>query len=42
MQARIGLALGVMLAMAVGFISEGRPELMRSLVGNTRAVRIAA
>ncbi|MFV1962815.1 MAG: transposase [Acidimicrobiia bacterium] len=42
MRVRAGLALAVMLAMAVGFISHGKPELMRSLVGNTRAVRQAA
>ncbi len=42
MQTQIGLDLSVMLAMAVGFISGGRPETMRSLVGNARAVRIAA
>ena len=41
MQARMGLALTVMLAMAIGFISQGRPELMRSLVGSTRAQRVA-
>lgn len=42
MRARMGLGLAVMLAMAVGFISLDKPALMRSLVGNTRAVRIAA
>jgi len=42
MKTRMGLGLAVMLAMAVGFISEGKPALMRSLVGNTRAVRLAA
>jgi hypothetical protein len=42
MRARVGLALAVMLAMAVGFISQGRPELMRSLVGSTRRYRVAA
>jgi hypothetical protein len=42
MRTRMGLGLAVMLAMAVGFISEGKPALMRSLVGNTRAVRVAA
>ena len=42
MHARVGLALAVMLAMAVGFISQGRPELMRSLVGSTRRRRVAA
>jgi len=36
MRARVGLA------MAVGFISQGRPELMRSLVGSTRRLRVAA
>jgi len=36
MQARVGLALAVMLAMAVGFISAGKPELARSLVLNVR------
>jgi hypothetical protein len=41
MQARMGLALAVMLAMAIGFISNGKPELMRSLVGSTRAQRVA-
>ena len=40
MRARMGLA--IMLAMAVGFITMGKPELMRSLLGNTRALRIAA
>ena len=42
MRTRIGLALAVMLAMAVGFISQKRPELMRSLVGSTRRLRVAA
>ena len=42
MRARVGLALAVMLAMAVGFISQGKPELMRSLVGSTRRLRVAA
>ena len=42
MKTRMGLGLAVMLAMAVGFISEDKPALMRSLVGNTRAVRVAA
>jgi len=42
MQARMGLALAVMLAMAIGFISQRKPALMRCLVGNTRAVRVAA
>jgi hypothetical protein len=42
MRVRVGLALAVMLAMAVGFISQGRPELMRSLVGSTRRFRVAA
>ena len=41
MQTRMGLALAVMLAMAVGFIGKGKPELMRSLVGSTRARRVA-
>jgi len=42
MQTRMGLALAVMLAIAVGFITKGKPELMRSLVGSTRAARVAA
>jgi len=42
MRTRVGLALAVMLAMAIGFISQGRPELMRSLVGSTRRRRVAA
>lgn len=42
MKTRMGLGLAVMLAMAAGYISEGKPALMRSLVGNTRAVRLAA
>lgn len=42
MRTRMGLGLAVMLAMATGFITEGKPALMRSLVGNTRAVRLAA
>lgn len=42
MRARVGLALAVMLAMAVGFVSQKRPELMRSLVGSTRRFRVAA
>jgi hypothetical protein len=41
MQARMSLALAVMLAMAIGFISQDKPELMRSLVGSSRAKRIA-
>jgi len=41
MQVRMGLALAVMLAMATGFISKGKPELMRSLVGSTRSLRVA-
>ena len=41
MQTRMGLALAVMLAMAIGFISNGKPELMRSLVGSTRTLRVA-
>lgn len=41
MQARMGLALAIMLTMAVGFISTGKPQLMRSLAGSTRAQRIA-
>jgi len=36
MQTRMGLALVVSLAMAVGFISQGKPEFMRSLVGSPR------
>ena len=42
MRIRVGLALAVMLAMAVGFVSQKRPELMRSLVGSTRRLRVAA
>jgi len=32
----------VMLAMAAGFITMDKPELMPSLLGNARALRIAA
>jgi hypothetical protein len=42
MRVRMGLALMVMLSMAVGFISEGRPEYMRSLVMSPRKKRRAA
>ena len=42
MRTRMGLGLAVMLAIAVGFISEDKPALMRSLVGNTPAVRVEA
>jgi hypothetical protein len=42
MRTRMGLALAVMLAMAVGFLAHGQPQLMRSLVGSTRRQRIAA
>lgn len=42
MRARVGLALAVMLAMAVGHVGEGRSELMRSLVGSPRRRRRAA
>jgi len=42
MQARMGLALAVMLAMAIGFVKEGRPQLMRSLVRSPRARPLAA
>lgn len=36
MKARMGLALAIMLATAVGAISNGHPELMRSLFGRLR------
>ena len=35
MTARVGLALAVMMALAVGHIKAGRPECMRSLVGGS-------
>jgi hypothetical protein len=42
MRMRVGLALAIMMAMAVGFISEGKPEFMRSLVMNPRGKPRAA
>jgi len=39
---RVGLALAIMMAMAVGFISEGKPEFIRSLVMNPRGKPRAA
>jgi hypothetical protein len=42
MRVRVGLALAVMLALAVGSISEKKPQLMRSLVHKPRAQGIAA
>ena len=42
MRLRVGLALAVMLALAVGSIAEKKPELMRSLVGKPRPLRKAA
>jgi hypothetical protein len=42
MEVRVGLALCVMLAMAVGRIKEGRQELMRSLVRNPALLDKAA
>jgi hypothetical protein len=42
MRTRMGIALAVMIAMAVGFIARNRPDLMRSLVGSTRRCRLAA
>lgn len=42
MRAKVGLALIVMLTMAIGFIHRNRPDLMRSLVGGTRSYRAAA
>ena len=42
MEIRVGLALSVMLAMAVGRIKEGRQELMRSLVRNPALLDKAA
>ena len=42
MRVRVGLALAVMLALAVGSISEKKPELMRSLVDKPRAQARAA
>ncbi len=33
MTMRVGLAVAVMMALAVGYIKAGRPECMRSLVG---------
>jgi len=41
MRARMGLALLVMLAMAVGHLEQGRPEMIRSLVGSPRKKRAA-
>ena len=32
MQVRVGLALAIMMALALGHVQEGRPEQMRSLV----------
>jgi hypothetical protein len=32
MQTRVGLALALMMAMALGHIKQGRPQQMRSLV----------
>ena len=37
MTARVGLALAVMMALAVGHIKAGRPEYMRSLVSGCYA-----
>ncbi len=42
MNTRMGLALAVMLSMAAGFLAQGRPHLMRSLVGSTRRHRLVA
>ena len=42
MRVRMGLALMVIPSMAVGFISEGRPEFMPSLVMSPRKMRRAA
>jgi hypothetical protein len=42
MRLRVGLALAVMLALAVGSVAENQPELMRSLVGRPRAQARAA
>ena len=42
MRMRVGLAFAIMMAMAVGFISEGKPEFMRSLVMNPRGKPKAA
>jgi len=42
MRLRVGLALAVMLALAVGSIAKKKPELMRSLVGKPRPLRKAA
>ncbi|MFH0980796.1 MAG: transposase [Planctomycetota bacterium] len=42
MQTRMGLALTVMLAVAIGFIRQGKPEMIRSLVGSPRPRRPAA
>ena len=42
MRLRVGLALAVMLALAVGSIAEKKPELMRFLVGKPRPLRKAA
>lgn len=41
MRARMGLALVVMLALAVGHLEHGRPEMIRSLVGSPRKKRAA-
>jgi len=41
MRARMGLALLVMLSMAVGYLEQGRPEMIRSLVGSPRKKRAA-
>ena len=32
MQVRVGLAMAIMMALALGHVQEGRPEQMRSLV----------
>ncbi len=42
MRLRVGLALAVMLALAVGSLSVNKPELMRSLVGKPRPLPRAA
>jgi len=36
MQVRVGLALCVMLAMALGWMKAGRPEMIRSLTGTLK------
>lgn len=41
MRARMGLALAVMLALAIGHLERGQPEMIRSLVGNPRKRRAA-